>query len=180
MSAILESCNYSGLSTSVVLHIGSICSLKIYSFSLIINTFLALHIALTMGKLHFARFRNCQTHMAFVNVGVACEILHPDNQGSDNRGCTAFLPVCYSNSDTIYKFASQVTKWKSYTFTSYKHFNNILPPPFYFLPLLSHPLTATSSPEVRVPLDFLMMRGGGSTALSFSYQLLEYIRITFF
>ena len=33
------------------------------------------------------------THVAFVNVGVACDILDSDNRDSDSRGCTAVISL---------------------------------------------------------------------------------------
>ena len=56
-------------------------SLKIPSFISIINILLALSVALTIEKRHFARFRNCHDASGFVNMGVACEILHLGNRG---------------------------------------------------------------------------------------------------
>ena len=69
--------NYSQSSASVVLHISSIT-----------NTFLALCVALMIGKRHFAI---ATTHVAFVNIGVACEILR-----SDNQECTVLTELVLS------------------------------------------------------------------------------------
>ena len=38
-------------------------------------------VALMIGRRHFARFRNHHDPRAFVNMGVACELLRSDNRG---------------------------------------------------------------------------------------------------
>ena len=63
-------CDCSQSSTSVVIRRGSICSHELAnSFCSIMNTFLALHVALTIGKRHFARYRNRHDPCSFCKYG---------------------------------------------------------------------------------------------------------------
>ena len=63
-------------------------SLQISSFSSIINTFSALHVAFEDWKAPFCKISQSPRPHGFRNLGVACEILHSDNRGSEHRGCT--------------------------------------------------------------------------------------------
>ena len=77
-------------------------SLDIFSSSSIINTFSALRVVLTIGKHHFVSFTIAMTHVPFVNLGVASEILHSDNQGVGNRGSDALYQDWRFQTKVIY------------------------------------------------------------------------------
>ena len=71
-------CDCSRSSTSIAPCIGSAMSLQISSFSSIMNTFMELCSALTIGKCHFARYHSCH------NPSFCIQII----EVSDNWGCT--------------------------------------------------------------------------------------------
>ena len=78
---LLRFCDYRQSSTSIALHIGFICSHEFGYIQLLFdNTFSALRVALTIDKTILKDFATVTTHVAFANVGVACEILRSDNQ----------------------------------------------------------------------------------------------------